>query len=160
MAAFCSGCSLTYCSTARASDSQGRTLAPGGMGSVPTNGLFSSIEIEARSVNPQVAFATRYRAGSRLEASDWYRVRRFGVALPPVDAFQVAAGLHQFANELLLASGSNPPSGTAFGRAGISPGVAQVSRDFQVRRRAAPRRRTRHYPCFFVAPRRKSLSGE
>ena len=101
-------------------------------------------QIKARSVNPQVAsqlhVAPIPARGQRL-----VQRQRCGIALPPVDAFQVPAGLHQFVNELLLASAQTRcPKGHWDAP---EPGYAllQVSCDLQIRRGAALRRRTPHH---------------
>ena len=60
-------------------------------------------QIEAGSVDPQIAaqfdIAPVLARGQRLVQD-----QALGIALPPVDTFEIAAGLHQFANQLLLAS--------------------------------------------------------
>src|ERR1035441_1384477 len=60
-------------------------------------------QVEARGVDPKIAsqlhIAPVPTRGQRLVER-----QSLGIALPPVDTFQVAAGLYQVANQLLLAT--------------------------------------------------------
>src|ERR1700733_5958963 len=64
--------------------------------------LISVNEVEARRIDPQI---TAQREVALVSAGCQRLVQRQsgGIALPPVDAFEVAARLHQFANQLLVA---------------------------------------------------------
>ena len=60
-------------------------------------------QVEARSINPQIAPQLQV-AEVPIRCQRLIKRQTLGIALPPIDAFEVAAGLHQFANQLLLAS--------------------------------------------------------